>query len=66
MIFVKLIRILAAIFAFWLILHILHRLLGKNTTKRTTRQGDNGRKSRKFVESHIVEKTDQTDEKTKS
>ena len=66
MIFVKLIRILAVIFAVWLIFHTLNWLRGKNAKVRTMRQGDNGHTRRKSVESRIVESTSQPDDKAQS
>jgi len=65
-IFVKLIRILAVILATWLIFHTLHWLRGKNVKARTMRQGDNGHTRRKSVESRIVEKANQPDDKAQS
>jgi len=65
-IFVKLIRILAGIFVIWLIFHSLHQLIRKNKTAHTINQGDNSHTRRKFVESHIVERSSQTDDETQS
>ncbi len=66
MIFVKLIKILTGIFVIWLIFHSLHQLVRKNKTAHTINQSDNSHTRRKFVESHIVERSSQTDDEAQS
>jgi len=65
-IFVKLIRILTGIFVIWLIFHTLYQLVRKNKTAHTIKQDDNSHTHRKFVESHIVERSSQTDDEAQS
>jgi len=60
--FAKLIRILAGIFVIWLIFRSLSQLGRKKSTAQRMKQGDNSHTHRKFVESHVVENSSQTDD----
>ena len=64
--FAKLIRILIGIFIAWLVFHLLLQLGRKKITTHTNEQSDNGHGRRKFVESHVVEDSNQTDDKVQS
>ncbi len=64
--FAKLIKILTGIVIIWLIFRWLQWLGGKKIMTHTNKQRDNSRKHRKFVESHVVEDSSQTDDKAQS
>ena len=62
MIFIKLIRVLAAVLAIWLICHLLYCLGKKNRMARQNAQDDAGHSNRKFVQSSIIEEKSETDD----
>lgn len=66
MLFTKLIRILIGILVVWLFFQFLLQLGRKKMTTHTKKQGDDNQKRRKFVESHVVENSSQTDDKAQS
>ena len=65
MIFVKLIRVLAAVLAIWLICHLLYCLGKKNRMVRQNTQADAGHSNRKFVQSSVIEEKNEADDDQK-
>ena len=61
-IFVKVIRVLAAVFAIWLIYHLVYSLGRRKATGRPGMEDDAGNTRRKFVKSSIVEDGEAGDE----
>lgn len=66
MLFTKLIRILIGFLVVWLFFHLLLQLGRKKTMTHTKKQGDDNRGRRKFVESHVVENSNQAEDETQS
>jgi len=64
--FAKLIKFLLGIIIFWLILHFFQQLGRKKATTHRKKQGKNSHTNRKYVESHVVENSNQTNNETQS
>lgn len=64
MIFIKLVRVLGIVLAAGLVCHLLYSAARKSLTTGPRRQ--NGKTRRKYVESSVVEKKDETPEQENS
>lgn len=66
MIFVKLTRVLAAVFAIWLFCHLVYSLGRKSAVARPGSEDGTGNTRRKFVKSSVVEKANEADDEKES